>query len=94
MKKKFTAQQKATVALTAIKGDKSAHAISSLFSVHPTQVNTWKRFVEEHLATLFADKRTKEGKTNERLIRELYQLIGQRDVELEWMKKNLQLFDT
>ncbi len=83
MKKKFSAQQKTTVALTALKGEKTAHEISSLFGVHATQVNIWKKFVEEHLPTLFTDKRTKEGKTEERLIQELYQLLGQRDVELQ-----------
>ena len=43
---------------------------------------------------LFTDKRAKDGKAPERIIEELYRVIGKRDVEIEWMKKNLQLMDT
>ena len=93
MKKSFSPQQKATVALMALKGVQSASQISSTFGVHTTQINTWKKQAEESLEHAFTDKRTKEGKTNEQLIRELYQLVGQRDHELAWLKKSLAPFD-
>lgn len=94
MKKKFTPQQKATVALAALKGEKTINEISALFRVHPTQVNTWRKTAEESLATLFADRRTAEGKTDERTIAELYALVGKRDHELDWLKKTLERFST
>jgi transposase len=94
MKKSFSPQQKATVALLALKGLQSTSQISNTFGVHATQVNAWKKQAQESLEHAFTDKRTKEGKTNEQLIKELYQLLGQRDVELAWLKKSLAPFDT
>ena len=93
MKKSFSPQQKATVALLALKGLQPTSQISSTFGVHATQINTWKKQAEESLERAFTDKRTKQGKTNEQLIKELYQLLGQRDVELAWLKKSLAPFD-
>lgn len=91
MKKVFTPQQKAAVALAAIKGEKTTSQIASAYEVHPTQVQSWKKIVQENIAALFTDKRRKEGKTEQQLIDELYRTIGQRDIELGWLKKKLQL---
>lgn len=91
MKKVFTPQQKAAVALAAIKGDKTLSQIASVHEVHPTQVQCWKKIMQENLSELFADKRKKEGKSERELIDELYRTIGQRDIELGWLKKKLQL---
>lgn len=93
MKKKFTPQQKATVALAALKGTKTMNELSTLFSVHPTQVNAWRKLAEESLVRCFTDKRTNEGKAEERTIAELYALVGKRDHELEWLKKSLERFN-
>ena len=91
MKKVFTPQQKATVALEAIKGDRTVNQIASAYEVHPSQIQSWKKIVQENLSTLFADKRRKEGKPERDLIDELYRTIGQRDIELGWLKKKFQL---
>lgn len=90
MRKKFTPSQKAKVALEAITGNKTIAQISSIYCVHSTQINEWKRQAREKLELLFSDKRAKEGKQDERLVAELYQLIGQRDIEIEWLKKKLE----
>jgi transposase-like protein len=94
MKKSFTAQYKAKVAIEAIQGIKSLSELSSIYDVHPTQIGVWKKEALNALPSLFADKRTKDNKTQQRLIDELYKTIGQRDIELQWMKKNIQLVDT
>lgn len=91
MKKVFTPQQKAAVALAAIKGEKTASQIASDHEVHPTQVQQWKKILLENIPAVFADKRTKEGKREQDLIDELYKTIGQRDIELGWLKKKLQV---
>ena len=94
MKKEFSSEYKAKVALEAVKGMKSVSEIASAYSVHPTQIGFWRKQLLERASSLFSDKRTKTGKTPERLIDDLYKVIGKRDVEIEWMKKNLQLMDT
>lgn len=91
MKKIFTSQQKAAVALAAIKSDKTVSQIASAYEVHPTQVQQWKKILQENISAVFTDKRTREGKAERELIDELYRVIGQRDIELAWLKKKLQL---
>jgi transposase-like protein len=93
MKKSFSAECKVKVALEAIRGVKSPSEIASAFQVHPTQIGFWKRQLIERAPTLFTDRRANDGKTQERLIEELYQTIGQRDMELAWLKKSLAAFD-
>lgn len=91
MRKTFTPQQKAMIALEAMKGEKTMSQIASAYEVHPTQVQQWKKVVQENISMLFVDKRRKEGKSEQELIDELYRVIGQRDIELGWLKKKLQL---
>lgn len=94
MKKTFSAEFKVKVAVEAIKGIKSISEIASTYDVHPTQIGFWKHQLIERAPTLFTDKRVKKEKSPERLIDELYRVVGRRDMEIEWMKKNLQLMDT
>jgi putative transposase len=87
MKKQFSAEYKVKVAIEAIRGMKSTSEIASAYGVHPTQIGLWKKQLIEGAPALFTDKRAKDGKTPERMIDELYKVIGKRDVEIEWMKK-------
>lgn len=91
MKKIFTPQQKAAVALEAIRGGKTISQIASIYEVHPTQIQQWKKILQENISSIFSDKRKKEGKSERELIDELYRTIGQRDIELGWLKKKLHL---
>ena len=94
MKKTFSPEYKVKVALEAIKGLKPVSEIASAYGVHPTQIGFWKRRLIEGASNVFTDKRTKNSRPQDQLIQELYRVIGQRDMELEWMKKNQQLLDT
>lgn len=92
MKKTFTTEQKASIALAALKGEQTVSQISSAFEVHPTQIGLWRKQALEGLKGVFSDKRRKENKTQEALIAELYQTIGKRDMELAWLKKKIEPF--
>jgi transposase-like protein len=85
-RRRFTAEMKARIALEAIKGQKTIQEIASHYGVHPNQVTNWKRQAIEGAPSLFADRRNWEG-TEEALKAELYQQIGQLQVELDWLKK-------
>jgi transposase len=90
----FTPQEKAQAALAAIKEEQTMAQISSDFKVHPTQVGLWKKQVLNGLPELFKDGRKKEKNEQARYQAELdnlYKIIGQRDTELEWLKKKLRL---
>jgi len=94
MKKQFTPKEKAEITLAALKEQMTIAQISSTYEVHPTQVNAWKKQAREGMLQLFTDKRKKENQTQEQLIGELYKIIGQRDAQLEWLKKKLGPFNT
>lgn len=86
MKKTYTPKQKASIALAAIKGE-ALSLLSSTHEVHAVQIGRWKKLIEDEAPGLFADKRKKENHTKDRIIEELYKTIGQRDIELSWLKK-------
>lgn len=91
MKKLFTPKQKAYIALEAIRGEKSMSALASEYEAHPIQIGIWKKALLEHAEQIFSDKQKKEELTQLELINRLYQTIGQRDIELDWLKKKLHL---
>lgn len=92
----FSPQEKAQVALAALKGEKTIAQISSDYQVHPTQIGLWKKQVLDNLAELFKNNRKKEKQTefdHQTELENLYKIIGQRDTELDWLKKKLSIFD-
>lgn len=91
MRKTFTPSQKAQVAIAALKGEQTISQIASTNEVHPTQIKQWEKIAKEGLPTLFVDKRTGQYKALEDKIDQLYTIIGQRDCELEWLKKKLHI---
>jgi transposase len=88
--KHLSPKQKAFIALAALRGEKISK-LSSDYQVHPNQIGKWKKLAEEELAVLFTDKRKKENHSQERIIDELYKIIGQRDIEISWLKKKFKL---
>jgi transposase len=87
MKKVFTASQKAAVVIDAFSTSKSIAEISSSHSVHATQIGAWKKQAKEILVSGFSDKRKRETADYAQQIADLQQLLGKRDMELEWLKK-------
>jgi transposase-like protein len=85
----FTADFKATVALEALRGQRTITEIAQHYSVHPNQVSSWKGQAIEHLRDGFADGRRRREADDEALKAQLYQQIGQLKVELDWQKKAL-----
>ena len=91
MRRQFTPEQKAAVALAALKGDKTINQVASEFEVNPTQVKLWRDAAKAGLVDTFADKRKQaiRAADTERRIDELHRVIGVRDAELEWLKKTI-----
>ena len=87
MRKRYPPSFKAKVALEAIKEQKTAAELASIYQVHPGQIRNWKAVVLKGLLDLFSDKRKGKEQDNEKLIAELYRQIGQQKVDLDWLKK-------
>lgn len=90
--KNYTAEEKAKIALEALKGNLTMSEISSRFNVHATQIKTWKQKLKSGVAAIFSDKKRQKERDQSSLIEELYKTIGQQKIELEWVKKKSELF--
>ena len=55
------------------------------------EIKRWKKIAAEGMIELFTDKRGQREKQYHLLIEELYREIGQLKVELDWLKKKLDL---
>ena len=89
IRKQFSKEFKAKVAIEAVKGLKTTAELSSEFGVHPTQIAQWKNELRDGLPELFKGKKSAEEKGKDQLIDELYKQIGQLQVENDWLKKKL-----
>lgn len=87
LRNQYESRFKVTVALEAIKNQRTIAQIASEYGVHPNQVTQWKKQTLEALPEIFANGRKKTEKENEQLVAELYRQIGQLKVELDWLKK-------
>lgn len=84
MRKILNSYQKAKMALAAIKEEKTFIELASEYQVHPSQLNDWKKIIEKDAHMLFGSNN--KSKETER-IAELERMIGQREAEIEWLKK-------
>lgn len=96
-KQKVSKEEKAKIVLAILRNDKTANEIASQYGVHPNIISRWKQTVIEGLPELFEDKRRKidrgQYQEQEQKIERLQKLVGQRDYELDWLKKKLSIFD-
>jgi transposase len=93
MKKSFSPEFMAKVAVAAIKEEATIAELSSKYEVHRTQIGNWRKQAMEGVVEIFKGKRDKSKKDNEKLVEELYCQIGQLKVENEWLKKKSALLE-
>ena len=89
-RKKHPDTVKARVALEAIKGVKTLSELASEYNIHPNQISKWKKQLLEGAAEIFA-KGHGTGKAEEELTSPLYEEIGRLNIEINWLKKKLQI---
>ncbi len=77
---------KARVALEAMKGDQTVTELAGRYQVHPSQVHTWKKALLEGATSVFEGANGKRQKSDEALIAQLYQQIGQLKVEKDFLE--------
>ena len=92
-RKRHDAGFKAKVALEAIRERKTVSELASQYSIHPTQVNDWKRQLLSGAVEVFeANQGSSRNTRDEGKEAELYEQIGRLKVELEWLKKKAAQF--
>jgi transposase len=88
----YSAEEKAKVALEVLKGEMTLAQISSKYGVHASQIARWKKEALESIVSGFKSKAKPCDTSQDHLIRELYEQIGQITVERDWLKKKSTLF--
>ena len=96
-KHKTSKEEKTKIVLAILRGDKTANEIASQYGVHPHIISKWKQAAIDGLPELFEDKRLKVDRSKlqeqKKLLEQACKLIGQRDIELDWLKKKLSIFN-
>ena len=83
----FSPTLKAKVALAAARGDRTTAELAAQFSVHPSQITSWKKQLLARVPELFADGRHRQREEASAAEEELYEQIGRLKMEVEWLKK-------
>lgn len=92
VRKSYSAQEKAKIALDLVKGELTQSQITSKYGVHSSQLHLWKKKALEGIVAAFSEKQERQEQDQNELIEELYKQIGQQKVELDWLKKKSKLF--
>jgi len=79
---------KAKVAMEALKGEDTVAQLASRFEVHPNLVSAWKKALVEGAAGVF-DQSQKRRDSDDALVAQLYQQIGQLKVERDFLESRL-----
>lgn len=90
-RKRHEAGYKAKVALEAVRERKTVSELASQFSIHPSQIQAWKRTLVERAGELFEGPSPAKREAAQEA--ELYEQIGRLKMELEWVKKKAAQFD-
>ena len=85
--RKFSAELKAKIAVEALKGQRTVQEIASSYSVHPTQVTSWRKQLLDFSTEAFTGGRQRSDPLDEQLKTELYAEIGRLKVELDCLQK-------
>lgn len=90
-RRKFNSSFKSKVALDAIRGDKTLNELARQHKIHPNQITHWKKRLLEGSSSLFDSPGSSQESSQDRED-QLYQKIGQLQVELDWLKKKSESF--
>lgn len=85
----FSDKVKFEIVLEVIKGQRSLNEIASQFEVHPTQISRWKKEFLEKGASVFSTGKSESENEWESEKERLMKKIGEKEMELDWAKKNL-----
>ena len=86
-RRRFSGEQKAKIALEALRGDRTLQEIASKHQVHPNQVGAWKRQAIEGLGEVFTNGVERHRRDHESEVRDLHAKIGELIVERDFLSR-------
>lgn len=90
-RRNFNSSEKFKIVIEAIKGEKTINEIASQYDVHPNMVTRWKKEFMEKGQDVF-ERSSKAVTTSSTDEDQLLLMLGKKDVEIEFLKKNLKRF--
>jgi transposase-like protein len=91
-RRRHSPEMKVRVALEAIREKKTINQIASESGIHSTQVSAWKREAIEALPKVLGKGAAEDMRQRQELESGLYEEIGRLKYELDWLKKNMELW--
>jgi len=91
-RRKFTKEFKLKVILEALKERQTLQELSKKFELHPQQITNWKKeYLEKSLAIMDTKSAKDSMASLEKEKEKLYEKIGKLQMEVDFLKKNLNL---
>jgi transposase len=90
-RRKFDSAYKAKIALEAVKELNTISELASKYDIHPNQIREWKRSFLENASRAFEGNDEEKGALKELESKqdELHKVIGEKEMEIDFLKKNL-----
>jgi transposase len=89
VRRTFSAEFKAKVALDAIKEQMSMSELAQKHGLHPNQITEWKKQFLSNASAVFKSGVDDSAAQSEKESEKLYKKIGQLQVEVDFLKKSL-----
>ena len=86
-RRRCSREQKAKIALEALRGERTLQEIASKHQGHPNQVGAWKRQAIEGLGEVFTNGVERHRRDHESEVRELHAKIGELIVERDCLSR-------
>lgn len=91
-RKKYDPKFKSQVVLDLLSNKQTLTEVAEKYQIHFSVILRWKKEFIENAHIIFDRNPDETAKEKEVLIGSLYQTIGKRDIELEWLKKKAGYF--
>lgn len=91
-RKKYDPKFKSDVVMELLSNRVTINEMAEKYQIHHSVILRWKSEFMEKAHLIFETKADETAREKDELIETLYKTIGQRDIELEWMKKKVGYF--
>jgi transposase-like protein len=88
-RRSFSDKVKFEIVLEVLKGQRAVTEIASQYEVHPTMISRWKKEFLEKGSSVFATGKSEAESDWEDERERLMKKIGEKEMELDFVKKNL-----
>ena len=85
-RRKFSSKFKTKVVLEALSERYTIQELARKHELHPNQISNWKRQFLDHAETIFDEGGDNRAEELEKEKQQLYKVIGQQKVEIDFLK--------